>query len=96
MTFDTSGDLYGTCQVGGANNDGMVWEVTAKGVYKDLHDFGGLDGTHPSGVTLDSHGNLYGVCLTGGALATASIQGGVAWEMTKAGVFKDLHDFGGP
>jgi hypothetical protein len=45
VTFDSAGNMYGTTSDADPNGtslgDGMVWEITASGTYKDLHDFGG-------------------------------------------------------
>src|ERR1700678_3647681 len=38
VTFDTSGNMYGTASVGGANSLGMIWEYTAAKKYINLHD----------------------------------------------------------
>jgi len=100
VTFDGAGNMYGTAVQGGPYNVGMVWEITASGTYKDLHDFGGTvtnangasepDGAYPvAGVTLDVAGNMYGTADGGGAYG-----GGIVWEIT-SGTYKDLHDFGG-
>ena len=93
VAFDTSGNLYGTTESGGANDRGIIWEITAGGTYKDLHDFNTSDGAFPmGGVATDTAGNVYGTTSYGGALGS----GGNVWEITSSGVFKDLHDFGGP
>ena len=105
VTFDDQGNMFGTTMTGGQNGRGNVWEITAAGVYKDLHDFGGkiitsietygLDGSSPySGVTVDKNGNLYGTTFSGGAYG-AFPGDGIVWEITTEGVYKDLHDFGG-
>jgi hypothetical protein len=103
VAVDKSGDLFGTTVSGGRTNaSGMLWEITAAGAYKDLHDFAftavvhpddtsGLDGADPAGgVTIDSAGDLFGTLLDGG-----EYQGGMLWEFTASGTYKDLHDFGG-
>jgi len=99
VTFDAFGNMYGTTYVGGPYNDGNVWEITASGVYKDLHDFGSVanDGEDPfGGVTIDSFGNLYGTTGFGGAVTSADSGqgGGMVWEITSNGIYRDLHDFG--
>ncbi|MDR3690946.1 MAG: hypothetical protein P4L46_16325 [Fimbriimonas sp.] len=104
VTFDGKGNAYGTAWKGGAYTGGMVWEITATGVYKDIHDFGGTiinasgksgpDGGFPAGgVTIDSKGNLYGTCANGNP---ANLVNGIGmvWEITTSGEYKDLHDFG--
>ena len=107
VTFDSAGDMYGTAQGGGADSmDGMVWEITASGAYKDLHDFGGTvvnadgasgrDGYSPDGgVSFDSSDDAYGTTYGGGAIGGSGSGGGIVWEITASGVYKDLHDFGG-
>jgi uncharacterized repeat protein (TIGR03803 family) len=103
VTVDSSGDLFGTTSKGGAHGTdgsggtgGMVWEITAAGKYKDLHDFGsGIDGEYPeAGVTLDPSGNLYGTATEGGIYSNGDYGCGIAWEITKGGVYKVLHEFG--
>jgi hypothetical protein len=107
VCFDSAGNMFGTATYGGANNaqiptnqNGMVWEITKAGSYKDLHDFGGsiinsdgvagIDGGYPSSpVILDSAGNLFGTAGNAGPNAS-----GLVFEITTAGVYKDLHDFG--
>jgi uncharacterized repeat protein (TIGR03803 family) len=105
VTFDGEGNMYGTTSFSGPNAGGLVWEVTNSGVYKDLHDFGGtivdaegkneLDGIGPNVVTIDSKGNLYGTTYSGGPNDVSTNIGGMVWEVTAAGVYRDLHDFGG-
>lgn len=91
VTFDGSGNMYGTASDGGAHGYGMVWEITAAGSYADLHDFGaGQDGTNPQcAVTMDRQGNLYGATPYGGVNGK-----GMVWEISSSGNYLDLHDFG--
>lgn len=66
VTIDASGNLYGTCVLGGSALRGVVYMLSpqSKGVYAEtvLHAFGvGTDAIFPYGdVILDSEGNLYG------------------------------------
>jgi len=106
VTFDKAGNMYGTSRYGGPNGDGLVWEITASKTYVDLHDFGGTvtnangtsgpDGTSPScTVTVDANGNLFGTAVNGGPAPNPGGSGdGMVWEITNAGVYKDIHDFG--
>ncbi|MDE2126675.1 MAG: IPT/TIG domain-containing protein [Armatimonadetes bacterium] len=105
ITFDAAGNMYGTTSFGGAMSDGVVWEITSAGTYRDRHDFGGTitnadgtsgpDGHSPhAGVTLDAAGNMYGVTLSGGANNATGVSG-MVWEITAGGAYRDLHDFGG-
>ena len=71
LIFDSSGNLYGVSQAGGANNRGTVYELSpsASGwTEKILYSFAGnSDGQSPTGsVTFDKTGNLYGTTLQGG------------------------------
>ncbi|MDR3691321.1 MAG: hypothetical protein P4L46_18220 [Fimbriimonas sp.] len=111
VTIDGNGNLYGTASQGGANDPaftfaGMVWEITASGQYKDLHDFGGTvinangtagpDGSRPMQiVAFDQAGNMYGTTRDGGASGKDDDGYGTLWEIASAGRYWDLHDFGG-
>lgn len=69
LVADTAGNLYGTTQLGDANNDGTVFElVNSSGsyTYKVIHTFGGAEGISPGGLTIDASGNLYGTTEYGG------------------------------
>jgi uncharacterized repeat protein (TIGR03803 family) len=96
-TLDKSGNLYGTTERGGTNNDGTVFVLAqSNGKWKErvLHSFSGSDGLNPgTSVTLDSSGNLYGVTSTGGGNNQ-----GVVYKLTHAtGKWKEtvLHNFTG-
>jgi uncharacterized repeat protein (TIGR03803 family) len=91
VVFDSNGNMYGTTAEGGANGKGIVWEISAAGVYSDIHDFGsGTDGKFPqAGVTVDSSGNLYGTALSGGVNGF-----GIVWEISTTSGYLDVHDFG--
>ncbi len=73
VVFDSHGNLYGTTVNGGADGNGVVFELMpgSNGVWTDfgMHSFsGGLDGAQPyAGVTLDNAGHLYGTTSAGGA-----------------------------
>ena len=67
VTFDQSGNLYGTTLGGGSNDYGTVYELIpqSKGwSEKLLYQFDGSDGIHPIGnLIFDGSGNLYGTTL---------------------------------
>jgi uncharacterized repeat protein (TIGR03803 family) len=68
LTFDASGNFYGTTGFGGANNDGMVYEFSpSSGGWSESTLFSfpaGSGGSDPfSGVIFDAAGNLYGTSL---------------------------------
>jgi uncharacterized repeat protein (TIGR03803 family) len=71
VIVDAAGALYGTTEIGGAANLGIVFKLTptASGYTETiLHAFrGGDDGALPvSGLVLDSQGALYGTTSSGG------------------------------
>jgi len=77
VTFDESGNLYGTAGFGGDLNCqagsgcGVVFELSPQGgalIYTNLYSFqGGNDGILPEGcLVLDSKGSLYSTTRTGG------------------------------
>jgi uncharacterized repeat protein (TIGR03803 family) len=82
--FDSSGNLYGTTNGGGAKNLGTIYELTpsAGGGWTEqvLHSFhGASDGSDIfEGLTLDAAGNLYGAAETGGSAGC-----GVAFELSR-------------
>ena len=67
----TNGDFYGTTGLGGANNDGTVFEITPSGTLTTLYSFcsqsGCPDGQSPNaGLVQATNGDLYGTTLNGG------------------------------
>jgi uncharacterized repeat protein (TIGR03803 family) len=65
VIFDNSGNLYGTTQSGGANNDGIVFELSPSGsswTESVLYSFtGSRDGKNPVASLLPgANGVLYG------------------------------------
>lgn len=92
LTFDSSGNLYGTTNTGGTSGNcspgcGTVFELTSSGgVWTEtvIHDFStDEDGFYPiGGLTFDTKGNLYGVTTQGGA---DEFTAGAVFELTPAG-----------
>ena len=78
LTFDASGNLYGTTYYDGANNLGSVYQLVPRqtGEWKErvLYSFkGGSDGQNSiSNLVFDAAGNLYGTTSEGG-LGTGTI-----------------------
>jgi uncharacterized repeat protein (TIGR03803 family) len=71
LIFDGVGNLYGTTYLGGANEHGVVFELSPVGgswVETVLYRFGGgTDGAYPvNGLIMDPAGNLYGATNAGG------------------------------
>ncbi len=72
LILDSKGNLYGTAQQGGANNQGTVYEASPDGAggfnISVLHSFNNTDGEGPNGgLYADSSGNLYGTTIWGGS-----------------------------
>ncbi len=85
VILDSVGNLYGLAGSGGANQQGVVYELVesyTSYTEKVLYNFAALRGaiTYPVGnLTLDSAGNLYGTTLTGGANGN-----GTVYELVKS------------
>ena len=80
LVFDPAGNLYGTTQDGGIQNNGIVFKLspTLSGPWTEtvLHSFTGgpTDGSAPeAGVTFDSAGNLYGTTYGGGTFEYGTV-----------------------
>ncbi len=78
LISDSSGNLYGTTTLGGASNNGTVFELVCSsgtapcsGTYSEkvLYSFTGKpDGANPyAGLIMDTAGDLYGTTPAGGA-----------------------------
>jgi len=91
ITIDSSGNLYGTTDEGGADGNGTVWEL-AKGssTVTTLYSFVTSNVT-PKGIAIDSSGNLYGTTQYGG-----NDGDGIVWELAKASsTINTLYNFTG-
>ena len=73
LIADAAGDLFGTTALGGADNDGTVFEIAkTDGGYASapttLVSFDGPNGQAPAGSLIaDAAGDLFGTTFTGGA-----------------------------
>ena len=84
VTFDSSGNLFGTTYQGGTSGSGTVYEI-AKGsstlTTLASFTFNGTNGDTPyAGVTFDSSGNLFGTTYQGGTSGQ-----GTVYEIAGAG-----------
>ncbi len=86
------GNFYGTTEMGGTDNYGVVFRMTPDGTVTVLHQFVGSDGTWPSsGLIQDAAGNLYGTTRGGGPGPNP----GVVYKITPQGSFSILTAAGG-
>jgi uncharacterized repeat protein (TIGR03803 family) len=103
VTLDPSGNLFGTTPDGGANSQGVVYEVSRAGMRwreRVIHAFtGGKDGGVGSlGLLLrDGSGNLYGVTELGGAHSAGTVfklspTPNHRWKLTTLYAFKGAPD----
>jgi uncharacterized protein (TIGR03437 family) len=92
----SDGNLYGTTQAGGANNDqGTVFKITPGGTLTTLYSFcpqsSCADGQNPlAGLIQGSDGNLYGTTSASGA---STHFGGTVFKITPGGSLTTLYNF---
>jgi uncharacterized repeat protein (TIGR03803 family) len=91
---DAAGNFYGTTQIGGKYNRGVVFKLDSTGQQTILYVFtGAADGGIPIGRLLrDTAGNLYGITSLGGDPACSC---GTVFKLAKNGSLKVLHSFKG-
>jgi uncharacterized repeat protein (TIGR03803 family) len=93
LSLDVNGNLYGTTQIGGANNAGTVFVFsTASSLLTVLHSFSATasDGANPQGTLAPGrNGNFYGTTLNGGPTDT-----GTVFMIAPDGTLTTLHTFG--
>jgi uncharacterized repeat protein (TIGR03803 family) len=76
------GSFYGTTEMGGVDNYGVVFKLALDGTYTVVHEFVGTDGEYPSsGLVQDALGNMYGTTRIGG------LTQGVIYKITPQGTF---------
>lgn len=65
----TDGNYYGTTCLGGSDNKGVIFRISAEGKFSVIHEFDGADGDQPQ-VALVQHtnGKLYGDTFEGGSM----------------------------
>jgi uncharacterized repeat protein (TIGR03803 family) len=88
LTFDVTGNLYGTTESGGAGSGGVVFELTpSRGKWTEtvLYSFQCCngDGVVPSGLKISKAGNLFGTTTQGGTGSCSGYNGcGTVWELS--------------
>jgi uncharacterized repeat protein (TIGR03803 family) len=101
LVWGTNGNLYGTTQLGGTNDNGSVFELTTNGVFTSLISFNGTNGAPlgaqpSSGLLWGRDGFFYGTTQAGGTndlLNGDGLGDGTIFRMTAAGAFKTLVSF---
>jgi len=83
LAIDSSGNLFGLQNTGGAQNQGFVWEIAAgSNAMTTLASFSSnTTGSAPApgkNIAVDSSGNIFGTCQVGGTNG-----GGTVWELAK-------------
>jgi uncharacterized repeat protein (TIGR03803 family) len=92
VVLDSSGNLFGTTETGGANDSGTIFEIAHGGyVITTLASFNWYNGYWPSSVVLDSSGNIFGTAEEGGA----NLDGTVFEIAHGSGVITALASFNG-
>jgi uncharacterized repeat protein (TIGR03803 family) len=87
----TDENFYGTTNVGGIYEDGVVFKITPAGKFTVLHTFDGTHGARPYGPLVQgSDGNFYGTTFEGG-----DSNYGVVFMITPKGKFSVLHNING-
>lgn len=94
---EANGKLYSTANLGGTNNQGIIFEYTlATNTFTKRHDFsGGLSGYEPSSLVFGKNGKLYGTAYGGGVSEpNLPYGGGILYEFDlTTNTFDKKHDF---
>jgi uncharacterized repeat protein (TIGR03803 family) len=99
LIADSSGNLYGTTEGGGASSEaGVVFKLSPSGTETVLYSFCSKpscsDGAFPvAGLIADRAGNLYGTTSGGGAILPGSSGGGVVFKLSPRGTETVLYSF---
>jgi uncharacterized repeat protein (TIGR03803 family) len=69
VVLDAAGDIFGTTELGGANDAGTIWEIVkSSNAITVLASFNGNNGDYADPtLTFDASGNLWGTSNSGGA-----------------------------
>jgi uncharacterized repeat protein (TIGR03803 family) len=75
VTVDASGNIYGTTNEGGINNNGTVFEIAqGSNTITTVANFNGTNGRNIfGGITLDAAGNMYGTTQAGGPWGVGTV-----------------------
>jgi len=87
----SDGNFYGTTSIGGANQGGTAFRISAGGTLTTLYSFclnGCSVGWGPSGLIQAADGNLYGTTAGGGAYG-----GGTVFQIASGAALTTLYSF---
>jgi len=92
LILASGGDFYGTTQIGGTNNNGTVFKMTAAGKLTTLYSFCAqtncTDGATPlAALVQGTDGAFYGTTVQGGNGY------GTVFKITSGGILTTLHSF---
>src|SRR5437667_350176 len=89
LTIDASGNLYGTTQLGGSADQGVVFQLTpVKGGWQSMtvYNFCSLancaDGEGPAGGLVWRAGKLYGITVYGGVAKCSGVYCGTVFQLS--------------
>ena len=88
----TNGDLYGTTDRGGANDDGTVFKITPSGTLTTVYNFCSQSGCM-DGLIQTANGDFYGTTYHGGASGLCDTGCGTVFKITPAGTLTTLYSF---
>jgi uncharacterized repeat protein (TIGR03803 family) len=69
----TDGNLYGTTETGGSDDQGTVFKIALGGTLKTLATFHGTNGIYPAAGLVQADGNLYGTASMGGSDSAGTV-----------------------
>lgn len=88
MVFGTDGNLYGTTLIGGANDDGTIFQMDTNGNLTTLVSLDAADGSPYCTLIQAADGNLYGT-------AAGFSGSGTVFQASTNGTFTTLYSFTG-
>lgn len=99
LVLATDGNFYGTAELGGANNYGVIFKITPEGALTTLYSFCAqpncTDGANPSdGLIQATDGDFYGTTYGGGISGGCTTGGcGTVFKITPQGTLTTLYTF---
>ena len=89
IIVENNRNLFGTTSIGGANDNGTIFEIPAGGTEAVIYQSSGSpgDGAHPeASLIADNRGNLYGTTVDGGTSRNCGNSGcGTLFRLTGRG-----------